>query len=657
MTSCLNTRWMHIAFVCDENYVMPTVVAIASLQANKKEEAQYFVHILGSEISEKSHEYFTKLSRADFKVEVIDLTQTARMKRQKIQNLHVSTAALYKFNIGNLFLDVDVMLYLDGDILIQQDLSELFDYDISGLYAAVVKDMKPMSYTPPQTEKLNIQHSAYFNSGVMLLNLQKMREDDLYHRLLNYRLHGINYFMDQDALNVVFEEKVLYLPFKYNVMSSVMGFFDTQKICQYYGLDHAETKTAIYESAVIVHLCTKYKPWSYLDVPFSDLWEKYYSASPIGDELIRKRLRAEDRQRLFSEIDDTLSLDTLKLSKHIVVSLTSFPERIPFLPSVLESLVSQTVSADRIVVWLAGTQFPMRENDLSPELLEYKNKNVEFCWCEDLRPHKKYFYTMQQFPESIVITVDDDIVYANDLVEKLLKSYMRFPYAVSAMRAHQITFYQNGEIKPYAEWKREIKHVGYPSMALVATGALGVLYPPHSLPKETFNIENINRFCLNADDLWLKIMELINNVPVVLADDNGRVNNIEGSQDVALWHTNDSQCENDLQFKSIIMQYNTFCSQTDTLIERLRISAAAYESERKWNSQVLDAALRRTRRELNRLKKSKSYKIGRFVTFLPRKIRGGICCCKDHGVIYTIRHTISKASGFCRRLVQRCIQK
>ena len=52
-------------------------------------------------------------------------------------------------------------------------------------------------------ERIDYPHERYFNSGVMLVNLTAWRRDGISDKLLNYRLHGKNDFMDQDALNVV----------------------------------------------------------------------------------------------------------------------------------------------------------------------------------------------------------------------------------------------------------------------------------------------------------------------------------------------------------------------------------------------------------------------------------------------------------------------
>jgi len=190
---------MNLAFICDENYVLPTIVAIKSLKQNKDLDSAYKIHVLASDITEKSRKLLCSLAEDSIIIDILDLSQSEIIRKCRIEGLHVSTAALYKFSIAELFPEIDKMLYLDGDVLIQKDLKELYKTNIENVYAAVVKDYKPTIYKPSQMEKLGVNHTAYFNSGVMLLNLKKLREDNLKNKLLQYRLNGINYFMDQDA--------------------------------------------------------------------------------------------------------------------------------------------------------------------------------------------------------------------------------------------------------------------------------------------------------------------------------------------------------------------------------------------------------------------------------------------------------------------------
>ena len=330
------------------------------------------------------------------------------------------------------------------------------------------------------------------------------------------------------------------------------------------------------------------------------------------------------------------SLPFLKPS--IIISLTSYPARISYVASVIESIKCQTVKPDKILLWLAESQFVNKEKDLPAELLAQIDEVAELRWCEDIRPHKKYYYAMQEYPDSILITIDDDIYYDNKLIESLLTSYLKYPYAVSATRAHLITF-EDGEIAPYKNWKREIDTVGVPSYALCATGVGGVLYPPHSLSKETFNLEAIKQTCLNADDLWLKVMEIISGVPIVVARKPCKLTYIDGSQETALWKQNDSLGANDLQFAAILDRYNQL-GGIDTVKQRLYISYENFEAAAKYSERGVPKCRRGDSEECRLIRASASYRIGRFITWIPRKVRGFFRCYREHGWRYTCKRVL-----------------
>lgn len=641
---------VHIVLICDENYVMPTAVAIKSLFCSKGEETSYFVHVLGCEISQVSRDIFDSLNGERFTVETLDYAESPILKNCKIQGLHVSTAALYKFYIADIFEQYDRIIYLDGDVLVQKDLSDLYQMDISSKYAAVVKDQKPSTYNPPQVQKLGVEHSAYFNSGVMLLNLKQMREDEMSRKLIDYRLHGTNFFMDQDALNVVFRENVIYISLLYNVMSSVMGFFTKKEILDYYGLPSNLSKGDIYAQASVVHLCTKYKPWTYSNVPFADEWFRLYRLVYPEGLLERKRLDEYERKTLFSKIEHKITPQDYGIRADVIVSMTSYPARIQFVAKVIESLRRQSVQPDKIILWLAKEQFEGGEAALPAELLTEIEigENVCLRWCDDLKPHKKYYYAMQEFPESIIITVDDDVYYRNDLVEKLLDSYVEYPFAVSAMRAHLITFDSEGEIRPYAEWQRECRRVSIPSFALCATGVGGVLYPPHSLSKEVFNRKTIEECCLYADDLWLKIMELFARTPVVIADSYQAITYLGDSQDTALWRSNDANNRNDIQLAAILEHY---CNKFGKVpfMDEMYLSFM-YFSDGKKSVDAHDKKLVGTekqaiiglKQEIRGIHSSWSYRIGRFITWPYRMVRGFYRCYQEHGWRYSWRRVLVK---------------
>lgn len=131
------------------------------------------------------------------------------------KNIHVSSSALLKFDIANLLSDIDTVLYLDGDVIINKSIEQIFQVKLRDAYVAAADDMLDLAEGDGGSclaSRIGIKGFRYFNSGVMLLNLRGMREDDMVSELINYRLSGLNYFMDQDAFNNVLGKSRVSLP-------------------------------------------------------------------------------------------------------------------------------------------------------------------------------------------------------------------------------------------------------------------------------------------------------------------------------------------------------------------------------------------------------------------------------------------------------------
>ena len=241
-------------------------------------------------------------------------------------------------------------------------------------------------------------------------------------------------------------------------------------------------------------------------------------------------------------------------NKKLIVSLTSYPARIEFVPETIGTLLNQTRPADQIVLYLSADQFPGREEDLPEALREgQRDEHVTLRWVSgDLKPHKKYFYAFREFPEDIVMTVDDDVCYPPELLEKFWETHLEYPGAVVGGRTHLITLNEEGEANPYSLWlQRTAGFAEGPSHQLLAVGVGGTLYDPSLFPKEMFDEEAIRETCLEADDLWLKAWELIAGIPVVHSTTPELVRFVPGSQTVSLYKKNINQNHNDIAIAAI----------------------------------------------------------------------------------------------------------
>lgn len=264
-----------IVMITDGNYVMPTCVAIASMYHNKRPTTTYHVHVFTHNVDAMGIDKIESMTRPGMNVSVIaDYQMPIDESKVNIER-HVSTAALLKFYIPEILKDAHKALYIDSDILVQSDLSELWDTDISDAYAGVVKDTMSILGKHGHLKRLNYPHEFYFNSGVLLLNLDKMRKDDMTQKLIDYRMNGINHFMDQDALNVVLGSNVVFMPLKYNCLNYYFTVMSIDDLSKMYDETLPQTAEENYKSAVILHLGGKEKPWTHTLAYLTPLYCKY----------------------------------------------------------------------------------------------------------------------------------------------------------------------------------------------------------------------------------------------------------------------------------------------------------------------------------------------------------------------------------------------
>ena len=274
----MSVKKFHVAYITDDNYAMPTCVSIISLFENKRPDVFYYVHIITDNVSDVNKNHLMSLSYPNCKIEILDADSSIYKNVQDNKtNFHVSKAALLKFNLPELFSDIDTLLYIDGDTLIIQDISELFEMDISKCYAGVVENLEALNFS---------SLSRYFNNGVMLLNLKKMRSDNMTEKLIDYRKNGINYYMDQDTFNIVFNENVLFLPAMYNFRVPKLLEMDFDAFNEEFCSNYSDTYECLI-SQKILHCVRKLKPWKYYLPWVTDIFTKYQKLSPYKTEPLK----------------------------------------------------------------------------------------------------------------------------------------------------------------------------------------------------------------------------------------------------------------------------------------------------------------------------------------------------------------------------------
>jgi len=277
-----------VAFICDSHYIMPTAVAITSLICNKNPNTYYDIYIIAADLSEREIEKFYEFKGSNADIYIIKAS-LEKFKGIRISGHFTSTVYL-KFDLPDLIPNQDKVLYLDSDVIIQKDLSDLFEINIKDYYAGVVKDIGLIE------NDLNIKN--YFNSGVMLLNLKLMRENDTSTALLNIGRSAERLtFVDQDCFNIVFDKKVKLLPAIYNCFYKFYlqykDKYTLEYINKFFKTNYSYLNN-IKKDSFIIHLVGWDKPWIYFDSVFVREWNKYFKKSPFKlHKLKRKSIKLQ----------------------------------------------------------------------------------------------------------------------------------------------------------------------------------------------------------------------------------------------------------------------------------------------------------------------------------------------------------------------------
>ena len=251
-------------------------------------------------------------------------------------------------------------------------------------------------------------------------------------------------------------------------------------------------------------------------------------------------------------------INTLSRNQKVIVSLTSYPERMYDIHLCLYSLLTQNYKPDAVILWLAEEQFPNKEADIPRKVLALKQWGLEIRWCPDYRSFKKIIPALQIFPEDIIVTADDDLYYEPDWLQALWDEYQRSDkQSIIAHRCHKVTM-KAGKISPYSRWPKCIQD-NSKSFLNFSTNGGGTLFPPHTLAEDICEYDKIKTICPKGDDIWIWGMAVLKGTQIQVVKEPHSIRFINPAreanmnEDVTLWATN--RIKNDEQIQNMIVVY------------------------------------------------------------------------------------------------------
>jgi hypothetical protein len=233
-----------------------------------------------------------------------------------------------------------------------------------------------------------------------------------------------------------------------------------------------------------------------------------------------------------------------------IVSLTSFPQRIGVVWLVIECLLRQTRVPKKIVIYLSRNQFPTAES-IPDTIKAYPSDVVELRLVEgDIRSHKKYWYTIEDFKGCPIVLVDDDIIYDSHLIEDLEDASTLYEKVIACCWGVNMKWNPDGTPKPYSQWAG-IPKVGEISDSFFYGSGGGTYFPIGSLEGSHQPKEDIMRVCPMADDIWLNAITRRNGYKSVLVRKYNSVAEWRIKNNVRLQDANNTSKQNDVQLLAV----------------------------------------------------------------------------------------------------------
>jgi len=184
-----------------------------------------------------------------------------------------SKGTLYRLFLYE-YIDVEQVLYLDCDIVVTMDLKPLLCFDMRDAMAAVIRESaveEKLREDMRYVKKLGVPPEMYFNAGVLLINIPKLRAaGPEYIATIQQSFADGNNYLDQDALNLFFtkpKDRIVFLEKKYNYQLN-------------YANQGAYLQDFDWYNDRILHFATSKKPWKYFSNAALIYWKYYALAFP-----------------------------------------------------------------------------------------------------------------------------------------------------------------------------------------------------------------------------------------------------------------------------------------------------------------------------------------------------------------------------------------
>ena len=269
-------------FAVDDNYAKFLVITLESIFENASKDYKYDVVVLNTGLKEESKNLIKKYSSEEVNIIFFDVRHKLQLISQDLSiRDYYSKATYYRLFIADLFPQYEKALYLDCDIVVLGDISKLYNHDLRNNLVGAIPDgavQLTEEFIEYVNKGLGIKEENYFNAGVLLMNLSEFRRTDLEGRFIKLlKQYTFEIAQDQDYLNVLTKDHVLYIDDSWNVMP--LGNY--------------------VKPVNLIHYNLSFKPWKYDNIQYEEYFWEYAKKAGVIDSIldIKNSFSLEDAKK------------------------------------------------------------------------------------------------------------------------------------------------------------------------------------------------------------------------------------------------------------------------------------------------------------------------------------------------------------------------
>ncbi len=262
-----------IFFTIDDGYVPLLAVALRSLEDNADPSRRYRIIVIGQDLSEESRQAIAAMAQGPFEIEIHRMEQTLDSILDRTENRlrcdYFTMTIYYRIFIPDMFPQYDKGIYIDSDIVVPGDISKLYDVELGDNLLGACPDFA-VAAVPELSfyveEALGVDRHKYINSGVLVMNFEKLREKQLSERFLELleTWHVDCLAPDQDYFNAMCAGQITFLDGRWDVMPG------------------GEEEVG---DPWLIHYNLFDTPWCYHHLPYRDYFWKYAAETPYLQQL------------------------------------------------------------------------------------------------------------------------------------------------------------------------------------------------------------------------------------------------------------------------------------------------------------------------------------------------------------------------------------